>query len=255
MISVVVAVHNGAKTLQRCIDSFVKQTYPYKELIIMDGGSTDGTLNILCDNDKQIGCWKSEPDNGISHAWNKALKQVTGDWILFLGADDELHDSQVLEKFAQLQKMQTARLLYGQVVMSQSGKIQKVVGEPWSNIQSIVMRAENKIPHQGLFHARELFSKYGGFDETLGITADYDFILRCIKEKVTPCFMDDFTVARMQKGGVSNAYSSTIFTYLEFGKSRQQNKFKVYSLQYLWLLLKGFLKYMIDWVSKGLKWE
>jgi glycosyltransferase involved in cell wall biosynthesis len=81
LISVIVAVYNGAKTLQRCIDSVSDQTYPNKELIIIDGGSTDGTIEIIRSNQDQITYWQSEPDNGIYHAWNKALDHASGDGI------------------------------------------------------------------------------------------------------------------------------------------------------------------------------
>jgi glycosyltransferase involved in cell wall biosynthesis len=255
MISVLVAVQNGAKTLQRCIDSITSQSYASKELIIIDGGSTDGTLDVLRDNDEKIAYWESEPDRGISHAWNKGLRHTNGDWVLFLGADDVLYDQDTLCDFMKKQKQigLPKKLLYGQVAMTQSGNIKEIVGEPWPRIESIVMAAENKIPHQGLFHARELFSAYSDFDETLGITGDYEFILRCIRQGVTPHFIDDFIVTKMQKGGVSNAYSSTIFTYVEFAKSRKRNKFKVYSVQYLWLFSKGIIKYLIGWVGKMIR--
>ena len=72
-ISVIVAVLNGAKTLQRCIDSVAQQTYPNKELIIIDGGSQDGTVDILKANQGKITSWISEPDRGIYSAWNKGL--------------------------------------------------------------------------------------------------------------------------------------------------------------------------------------
>lgn len=83
--SVIVAVYNGAKTLQRCIDSVSNQTYPQKELIIIDGGSADGTVDILRVNNDKIAYWKFKPDRGIYHAWNKALDHVQGAWIYFWG--------------------------------------------------------------------------------------------------------------------------------------------------------------------------
>jgi glycosyltransferase involved in cell wall biosynthesis len=90
MISVIVAVFNGAKTLQQCIDSVAGQTYPHKELIVIDGGSIDGTREILEGDATKLAYWVSEPDRGIYHAWNKALARARGDWICFLGADDYL---------------------------------------------------------------------------------------------------------------------------------------------------------------------
>lgn len=98
MISIIVAVFNGKITLQHCIDSVAQQTYPNKELIIIDGGSKDGTVNLLEENRNKISYWISEPDRGIYNAWNKGLEQTTGKWIIFLGADDYLWDVRVLER-------------------------------------------------------------------------------------------------------------------------------------------------------------
>ena len=99
-ISIVVAVRNGARTLQRCIDSVRNQAYPHKELIIIDGKSTDGTVGILSCNANAISWWISEPDIGIYAAWNKALLHVKGEWICFLGADDYWIASTVLAQAA-----------------------------------------------------------------------------------------------------------------------------------------------------------
>ena len=73
LISVIVAVFNGAKTLRQCIDSVDRQSYLNKELIIIDGGSKDGTVDIIKNNQGKIAYWVSEPDRGIFNAWNKAL--------------------------------------------------------------------------------------------------------------------------------------------------------------------------------------
>ncbi|MDL5501794.1 MAG: glycosyltransferase, partial [Candidatus Methanoperedens sp.] len=91
-------VYNGAKTLQRCIDSVSNQSYLNKELIIIDGGSTDGTIEILRSSQDKITYWQSGPDNGIYDAWNKALDHARGDWICFLGSDDYLWKSNVFEE-------------------------------------------------------------------------------------------------------------------------------------------------------------
>ena len=78
-ITIVIAVFNGAKTLERAIESVARQTYPYKELIVMDGGSTDGTVEILKRYGATIKYWESKPDRGIYHAWNKALDHAEGE--------------------------------------------------------------------------------------------------------------------------------------------------------------------------------
>jgi Glycosyltransferases involved in cell wall biogenesis len=83
LFTIIVAVLNSKETLERCIESVNSQTYPYKELIIKDGGSTDGTVEILKNNDDKIAYWESSPDHGIYHAWNKALQYARGEWICF----------------------------------------------------------------------------------------------------------------------------------------------------------------------------
>ncbi|MDA3897412.1 MAG: glycosyltransferase [Desulfobacteraceae bacterium] len=91
-ISIIVVVFNGAQTLERCLYSVVHQIYPCKELIIMDGGSTDGSVELLKRYDSQIKYWESKPDRGIYHAWNKALEHAEGEWICFIGSDDFFFD-------------------------------------------------------------------------------------------------------------------------------------------------------------------
>ena len=99
-MSVVIAVRNGAATLQRALDSVFEQTHPAVELIVMDAASTDGTVQILERNASRIAYWESEPDRGIYHAWNKAIDARDGDWICFLGADDRYHAPDALAAMA-----------------------------------------------------------------------------------------------------------------------------------------------------------
>lgn len=88
IVSIIVSVLNGKTTLQQCIDSVERQTYPNRELIVIDGGSRDGTLELLAENGGKISAWVSAPDRGIYNAWNKGLALAQGKWICFLGADD-----------------------------------------------------------------------------------------------------------------------------------------------------------------------
>ncbi|MEI6611112.1 MAG: glycosyltransferase, partial [Deltaproteobacteria bacterium] len=138
-ISIIVAVFNGVKTLQQCIDSVAQQSYANKELIIIDGGSKDGTLNLLKTNGKQISYWISEPDSGIYNAWNKGLVQAKGEWICFLGADDYFWDLQVLERvLEQLEKLPPMiRVAYSQVmIVNEFGQGLYRIGEPWQKVKN-----------------------------------------------------------------------------------------------------------------------
>ncbi|WP_420156188.1 glycosyltransferase, partial [Siphonobacter sp.] len=90
LVSVILVTHNAEKCLQACLDSIFRQTYPRIEIIIMDGASTDATVSILEANTEKITFWRSEEDQGIYDAMNKALEYVRGEWVYFIGADDEL---------------------------------------------------------------------------------------------------------------------------------------------------------------------
>src|ERR1700712_5543862 len=91
-ISIIIVTFNAAADLQSCLNSIYRQKYPAIEIIIMDGKSTDGTADILESNTDKIAFWKSEKDQGIYDAMNNALDHITGEWVYFLGADDQLLD-------------------------------------------------------------------------------------------------------------------------------------------------------------------
>lgn len=204
LVSVVVAVLNGAATLPRCLDSVARQTYPRKELIVMDGGSTDGTVGLLQENRAAISYWESAPDRGIYHAWNKALARATGDWVCFLGADDFLWSDDVLARLAPALAgaPPAVRVVYGRVVVvSRAGEVLRVEGGPWPERRRGFRRTMN-VPHPGLMHHRALFEEHGPFDEGLRLCADYDLLLRELKTRDAR-FVPDVTVAGVQHGGVS----------------------------------------------------
>src|SRR3569833_2760221 len=90
VISIIIVTYNADGSLQQCLDSIYRQTYPCIEIVIVDGGSSDDTRDILQNNTEHIGYWTSEPDNGIYDAMNKALAHISGQWVYYLGADDEL---------------------------------------------------------------------------------------------------------------------------------------------------------------------
>jgi glycosyltransferase involved in cell wall biosynthesis len=225
IFSIIVAVFNGAETLQQCIDSVAQQTYPNKELIIIDGNSTDETTDIVKANQEKISYWISEPDQGIYHAWNKGLTKVKGDWICFLGADDYLWNQLVLEKMAeQLQTLSThIRVAYGRIMIIDSeGNNLYTLGAPWNSIKE---RFKNFmcIPHPGSMHRRNLFDQHGPFDESFRIAADYEFLLRELP-KGDAFFMPDIIVAGMRQGGVSSASVNLLLAYDEIRRAQRMHE-------------------------------
>src|ERR1700722_15718402 len=89
LVTVITAVYNGQPYVAGCLESVLRQDYPNIEHIVLDAGSNDGTVDVLRQYDDRIALWRSEPDRGIFDAWNKALLEAHGEWICFLGSDDE----------------------------------------------------------------------------------------------------------------------------------------------------------------------
>lgn len=251
LISVIVAVYNGAKTLQHCIDSVSDQTYLNKELIIIDGGSTDGTIEIISSNQDKLTYWESEPDNGIYHAWNKALGQSKGDWILFLGSDDYLWKNSVFEEIMPhlvKAESQSMRMVYGQVArVTEDDEICCLDGDSWEYTwRGIIIDGIGSFAHQGMFHHRSLFELYGKFDESFKIAGDYELLIRAFKEGGDAIFVNGLIVTGMQTGGIT---SNCVKLVKENARARQNNRLKVITLpwliSYAWAICYPFLNYLI----------
>ncbi len=175
-ITVVIAVFNGASTLQECLDSIIDQSYLDYEIIVMDGGSTDHTRDILLSNNSDIAHWESRHDRGIAHAWNKALNLSKGDWVLFLGADDRLFDENVLADMAPvLESDKCNDLVYGEIQFQGGVHDGKFFGEA---CDLGVLKRRMNFPHTATFHRQLFFDEFGQFDEKFKIAIDYEFVLR-----------------------------------------------------------------------------
>jgi len=234
-------VFNGSATLQRCIDSVVRQTYPHKELIVIDGGSKDGTVEILKRNSEKIAYWVTEPDRGIYHAWNKALKVAQGDWVYFLGADDYFVDEHVLARIAPYLKSgaTVARVAYGRVdLVRKDGSVIDTFGSPWNRRKFFELMT---LPHQGVFHHQSLFQEHGCFNEEFRIAGDYELLLRELKSR-DPLFIAEGTVAAMQFGGMSSDGRSAVEALLEIKRARDLNGVTTISPLWRWALVKAYAR-------------
>ena len=203
LISIVIPVLNGARNIQRSINSILSQTHPNKEIIVIDGGSTDGTVEILRSNSHNIDYWTSGPDGSVYKAFNKGLRQATGDWILFLGADDYFWDNDVLSKMCP--HLTTAHprhlIVYGPTAkVMPDGRIDKIMGASWAEFSDKL--ADMALGHQGIFHHRDLFLSFGEFNEFFDIAGDYELLLRYLN-KSEPIYVSDIIVAAWETGGIS----------------------------------------------------
>lgn len=204
MITIITSTCNAARHLPDAIKSIRGQTYGNIEWIVVDGASKDGTLDILRQNEDVIDYWVSEPDKGIYDAWNKGIRQATGDWILFLGADDNLWMQDVLQKMAAVldSAYPTYRVVYGKVALvNQAGEGIYFPGESWEKVRNR-FRSVMCLPHTALFHHRDLFRVHGEFDTSFRISGDYEFLLRELKHR--EAMFVDLVIAGMSLGGISS---------------------------------------------------
>lgn len=249
-ITIIVAVFNGALTLQQCIDSVAQQTYPDKELIIVDGGSNDGTVDLLNINNEKISYWISEPDKGIYNAWNKGLAKANGEWICFLGADDYFWDDHVLERLSvALQVVPIdVRLAYAQVMLlSANGEILFPVGEPWEKVRGRFKQGLC-LPHQGVMHRRSIFEQNGVFDESFRIGGDYELMLRELKT-AEAVFIPDIVLAGMRQGGLSSNPATSIEAMHDIRRAQKMHGqylpglfwIKAMTIVYIRLILWNFI--------------
>lgn len=245
-ISVVVAAYNAGYCLQSCISSFAEQDFQRKELIVVDGGSTDETAEVLSRNAKSVSRWISEPDQGICDAWNKGIRMASGRWVLFLGADDCLLSPGLLtDVAAQLEVLpDSCRVAYGQILsVSRRGAVLAKWGRPWDEVKGS-FRSMMVIPHQGVFHRRSLFDEVGGFDISLRFAGDYDLLLRAV-ELSPPHFMEGTVVTAMTVGGVSSQPALSASVLQEFRVARRNRGWPALTLPWLWAYAKARIKGVI----------
>jgi hypothetical protein len=198
LVSVITATLNRAAQLPACLASVLNQDYPAIEHIVMDGGSTDKTLELLRQYDDRIALWRSQPDKGIYDAWNKALAEAQGEWICFLGSDDELLPHAFRTYMSLAVEHPNAEYLSSKVAVVHSSGYVRVLGGPWTwkrFSQSMCT------PHPGSMHRRSLFDRLGTYDLSYRIVGDYELLLRA-HETLTTAYMPVITV-KMLAGGVS----------------------------------------------------
>jgi glycosyltransferase involved in cell wall biosynthesis len=209
-ISIIIVVYNGAATISHAIDSVMAQTYKELELIVVDGGSTDGTIEILQNYSHSNLFWKSEPDKGVYDAMNKGIQKASSEWIYFLGCDDSFYNKDVLENIFEERKYENADFIYGNVWKSGS----KYDGE--FDKKKIV---EINICHQGIFYRNSIHERIGGYNLNYKIFADWDFNLRCFFNDSVRIQYVDIIISNFAEGGISAGkddyafFRNSLFSY------------------------------------------
>lgn len=197
LISVVTVVRNRVEHIEKTIVAVLDQTYPHIEYIVIDGGSTDGTVDVLRRYDDRIDYWASEPDDGIYDAMNKALDLISDPeaYVLFANSDDRLYTPFALEQL--VAGGGGADLVYGRMLLT-DGDAATIQG------REVELRdlAGETLCHPATLTRRRVFDEVGKFDTSFRIAGDYDFLVRCFAHPVTTRYVPEI-VSRMAMGGMN----------------------------------------------------
>lgn len=214
LFTIITSTLNMVNTVERCVESVAAQTFRDYEHIVVDGASTDGTVEFLNSKRDYFSVLISEPDTGIYNAWNKALKHARGEWVLFLGADDILADKDVLGDVAGFIEEQeaTSGIVYGDVMLVTKGsyeerELKRVLPEELR--RQITRKGYPELPcHSGIFHHKLLLEKCGPFDESYRICADAKLLLTALCKEDAPALRIPKVIYKMTMGGISSAMHS-----------------------------------------------
>jgi glycosyltransferase involved in cell wall biosynthesis len=204
LLSIIIPTFNASRTIARCLESIQNQTFNDLEVLIQDGGSTDNTLQIV--EAFQAGIPTLElkiqqgRDRGVYDAMNQAVSRARGEWLYFLGSDDELHDEDVLRAVMCVKNASKYGVLYGDV---------KIIGDcEWAkngavydgpfDLRKLLSR---NICHQAMFYRSEVVRRVGAFNIDYRVCGDWDYNLRCWAQ--TTFKYVGVTVAKFYAGGIS----------------------------------------------------
>jgi len=218
LISIVTIVFNDVCNIEKTILSVINQTYPAVEYIIIDGGSTDGTIDVIRKHTDKISFWSSEPDNGIYDAMNKGIAKATGKWINFMNSGDYFYNDQVIENsMAAIPKHKNYKIVYGNFIWKSENAENFITAK-----NKIRMHYTMPTCHQSFLIDTELHKK-NPYDIRYKIAADFDFLCRMQSEKIQ--FLKiPVTIAVYQGGGLSE--SMEVIKKKEFSEIfRKYNKY------------------------------
>ena len=178
MVSIITVNYNDAKGLARTITSVVNQTFKDIEYIVVDGGSTDSSLEIIKQYAEKISTWISEKDKGVYHAMNKGISLAKGDYLLFLNSGDCFVSDDIISRvFSEFQVDKD--IVFGNLLLESNGEIIREKTYP-DKLTFKYFFYNESLPHPASFIKRSLFDKVGKYNEDFKIAADWEFWLKAI---------------------------------------------------------------------------
>ncbi|MFC7356866.1 glycosyltransferase family 2 protein [Jejudonia soesokkakensis] len=201
-LSIITINYNNAAGLQQTIDSVLSQTYTDFEYIIIDGGSTDGSAEIITHHKKQFSYWISEPDDGIFNAMNKGIDKARGTYLQFLNSGDVFTSPSALQDFVNHPHF-TGDIIYGDYKFEDGEKVY-----PDQLYPAYFMKTS--LPHQSTLFKKTVFDRMGGYDERYKIASDRAFYIQCFLSAQFTFTHIPYFLVLFDLAGVSNDASFLI---------------------------------------------
>lgn len=199
-LSIITINLNDSSGLNKTIRSVISQTHNNFEYIVIDGGSADNSIEVIKSNSDKIDYWMSEPDKGIYHAMNKGIQQAHGEYCFFLNSGDYFVDEKVLENVFNNELHE--EVVFGNLLVCLNGKlVGKSMGKEKLTFLDIY---GSSIKHQATFIRRELFEKFGLYNEDLRILGDWEFFLKTVGlEEISYRYLN-IDISYFDNNGISN---------------------------------------------------
>ena len=204
LISVLTAVYNNAAIIEEAITSVRSQSYQNIEYVVVDGGSTDGTKDILKRHESSIDICISEPDDGLYDALNKAIRLATGEYIIFLHSDDVFHNTDSLQTLVTKVLEKDAEICLSSVVITDKEMRRIIRHYPPYKPTKWLFRIGCMPPHPGCLFKRSLHNDFGYYSTQYKIAGDFDFLVRMFFARTIRWTRVTNITTRMRRGGKSN---------------------------------------------------
>lgn len=218
-VSIITACYNSEKTIEETIRSVAKQTYNNIEYIIIDGASTDKTVEIIDKYKDRVNIFISEPDTGVYNAMNKGIESAIGDLLFFLNADDVFINELVVKRFVEELRKTSAGLLLGNILM-----LNRYTGEMYYEDHKIVDKIRlmtSSIFHPATFFRKETFEKYGLYNENNKIVSDYEWFVNYFQNGGDYKYIDS-PVSIFSLGGLSSNEKHTELHLKEYNSVKNK---------------------------------
>jgi glycosyltransferase involved in cell wall biosynthesis len=244
LVSIITVVYNGKKAFDKTVESVLNQTYDNIEYLVIDGGSTDGTIDLIRSYEDKIDYWVSEPDQGISDGFNKGIMRANGDIIGIINSDDWF-ELDTVRKVVDVFLSTDAHIVHGMMQLWENGKKSDLISANY-NLVSLEMT----VNHPTLFVRRECYEKMGLYLLNFQYAMDYEWILR-VKTKGAKSVYINYCIANMNAGGISSVFWRKALKEVLLAQQLHNPRCFNY-IFWAWQNIKGTFSRFFNWL--GMEW-